>query len=169
MAKLSTLIKPLTTNEMFHAMNILNHEKKYYIDVMSYDALLQNNFPQNNFAIVFNTLSSFQRGIGHWCVLFNDRKKKKFTYFNSLNGDIEQDVQYLIESRFKQGDCLISNSVALQSSFSMACGYICLYILEFLMKGLNLNEIIEYELDMYNFIQIENKVIENYFDVLLNK
>lgn len=168
MAQSSRLINPLTTHDLQNVLKILPKRKNYYLNVLSYDALLENKFPQNDFAIIFNTLTSYQSGLGHWCVIFNDKHSKTYTYFNSLNDHIDERVQNLIESRLMRGERLISNAICLQKTFSNVCGYLCVYILKCLMNGMNLNEIIEYDLNMYNFNQIEDKVIQYYFDILIN-
>lgn len=163
MAQLKRKIKPLSTLDMLNAMKSMNGQRKYYFDVMSFDRLLENKFPQNNFAIVFNTLPSYNTNVGHWCLLFNDEYSKKFYYLDSLNDDIDNHVKHLIELRLKRDESLISNSVCLQKSYSTICGYICLYVLKWLVKGISLREILEFKLDMDNFDQIENEVIQDYF------
>lgn len=165
MAQLSRRIKPLCTAELLNAMKRINVHNKIYFDVMSYDRLLQNTFPQNNFAIIFNTLNSFEQGLGHWCLLYKAGNSNEFTYLDSLNANIHKQVQILIESKFQEGDYLITNTVCLQKSYSAICGYICLFVLNWLVKGYSLNEIIKYKL-LRNFEEIENEVLQNYLELI---
>ena len=132
---------------------------------MAFDRLVENSFPKNDFAIIFNKLSSFEVGMGHWCLLFNSKNTNQFVFVDSLHNNMDIEVHQIIEQRFSKGDYLITNNMCLQTSFSMICGYLCLFILDLLIRGFGFRHILLHELNLDSFKQIEDRVVKRYHEI----
>jgi hypothetical protein len=130
------MIQPLTSLDIFHHLKIDSFSRKKFKNVLPKDRLPKNvQYPS---AYVINTHKSNQPG-EHWLAVFYN-KNGKCTFFDSFG--FSPNLYGLERFIEKSSTSWEYNSMRLQEYGSVVCGYYCIYFIQLMSRGLELNEIL---------------------------